>query len=58
MAVSIRCCFDTASLAFAQPILLKFLFQNENIKIISKIVNLKKKTTTTTTTILIYIMVM
>ena len=57
MAVSIRCCFDTASLAFAQPILLKFLFQNENIKIISKIVNLKKKKKKTTT-ILIYIMVM
>ena len=56
MAVSIRCCFDTVSLAFAQPVLLKFLFQNENIKIISKIVNLKKKKTTTT--ILIYIMVM
>ena len=28
--------------AFAQPILLKFLFQNKNIKLISKNVNLKK----------------
>ena len=42
-----RCYFDTIShkaicnLALAQPILLKFLFQNENIKIILKIVNLK-----------------
>ena len=30
-------------LAFAQPILLKFFFGNENIKILSKIMNLKKK---------------
>ena len=32
-----------SNLAFAQPFLLKFLFQNENIKIIPKIVNLEKK---------------
>ena len=31
----------SSNLAFAQPILLKFLFQNENIQIISKIVNFK-----------------
>ena len=46
-AASIRCYFDTihlkSNLAFPKPALLKSLFQNENIKIISKIVNLKKK---------------
>ena len=31
------------SFSFAQPILIKFLFHNENVKIISKTVNLKKK---------------
>ena len=30
-----------SNLAFAHPILVKFLFQNQNIKIISKMVNLK-----------------
>ena len=39
---------------FAQPVLLKFLFQNKNVKIISGIVNLKK----IYLTILIYIMFM
>ena len=33
----------SSNLAFTQPTLLKFLFHNKNIKIISKIVNLKKE---------------
>ena len=44
-ATSIKCYFDAINpeqFYFAQAPLLKFLFQNENIKIISKIVNLKK----------------
>ena len=32
-----------SNLGFAQPILLNFFLQNENIKLISKLVNLKKK---------------
>ena len=32
-----------SNLGFAEPILLNFFLQNENIKLISKIVNLKKK---------------
>ena len=45
-AASIRCYLDLINLklsGFAKPILLKFLFQNKNIKIITKTVNLKKK---------------
>ena len=43
-AASVRCYFDTINLnqyAFAQPILSRFLFQNESIKIVSKMVNIK-----------------
>ena len=32
-----------SNLGFAEPILLNFFLQNENIKLISKLVNLKKK---------------
>ena len=32
-----------SNLAFVQPYHLKFSFQNENIKLISKIVNVRKK---------------
>ena len=44
--LSIRCYFDTINIkqsGLDTLILSKFLFQNENIKIISKIVDLKKK---------------
>ena len=53
-AASISCYFDTINLkqsGFCTTYFLKFFFQNENIKIIPKIVNLKKE-------ILIYIMCM
>ena len=33
---------QSKTMAYAKPILLKFLFRNENIKMISKIVKLKK----------------
>ena len=47
-----------SNLAFAHPILVKFLFQNQNIKIISKMVNLKtnKQTNKQKITILIYLL--